>query len=1049
MKFLTFIFLVFCCFSTTVVANTHNPNHAPKLTSKKIKGELAFNIGNKIYYSNDTAYVLGATTPMNTKFVTKQEQVTLVPVGKSVITIKEITPNITKPNSSGIWISDDECSGKTLKPGNYCSIELNYLGDDSKGNTAPVTTKQNIMVNTDQGKFKLKAVGLWPLAPLQIDEVQGYIQTQDHPEHQNISLSNIDLPRHRLAPIILTGLENGHMANGIIGPLPSGLSITDFPVSGTVLQANDKETFVFNYTPTSGVYTPNGISGQKIITYEQADPLQNNAILKKELPFPAQAFNLMMQSIPYNQQYLQETNETGGGTQMQVIQDNPKIVLLLSVEAAPKISFDGGVHYHLINQSGLYKKLFPSDIHVTGFKPGDKIYFTYNSNTLITFSHLVYSVIKADGTIGAWHAISAKDMGFSSGKGCIAGLFVTGNNPGDRVYVTAMMGGVAYTTLKKDGSFDKWTMIPNIQMGIDDDFYDWQIFVTGNNPGDYILVAGYVLKDKSQRFGYITYTTIQPNGNLGEWTTQKILDYRGSHNLYMTGNKPGSKVFTSDGSDLLMSYLQQDGKLAPWAHISPNTDANGGIQSLKIIGEFPNKLLLLGTVSSSSPSLIYTTLDQDNNPTTWDAMRFSEYFSARQGILDVTGTGGMPGDKIYVSNFEGTLFSNINQNYKIDPNWHKLGMGFGDRIRQIITTDNKPGSMIFVSLYSGLPSFGGFAYSTIKKNSEPGPWTIINKETTPGYPNNSNTSAIYVTGDTVNSYVYVGSKPENSLAYAQIKPEGKLGQWTVVDALKNKSITRIFVAQNRFYVSTDANGIFYTNINDKGLIADNWKQSVLPQGERIYDIFATGNNPGNILFTVSYGKTEGVNYFRCYYSIIGSNGDLGTWQKIDIQNPLLDKKQNMRNVYATGFHKGDIAYIATDKGLLYSKFIEDDQFGPWQIKNDFLATYLPPTSWAAVNGVYAAGSSPGDRVYLSLVGKFPTEDNRSASAGANAIAYSTIQPNGGFGVWHILEASVVNTSFGNYTHPLAVTGNTKDDFLYFIGSQYTGLSRIPLSALKE
>jgi hypothetical protein len=1071
MKSLTFIFLVLCCFSTTAVANTHNPIHAPKLTNKKVKGELAFNIGNKIYYSNDTAYVLGATTPTNTKFVTKQEQVTLIPVGKSVITIKEITPNITKPNSSGIWISDDECSGKTLKPGDYCNIQLNYLGDDSKGNTTPVTTKQNIMVNTDQGKFKLKAAGLWPLAPLQIDEVQGYIQTQDHPEHQNISLSNIDLPLHRLAPIELTGLTNGHMANGIVGPLPSGLSITDFPTPGTVLQANDKETFVFNYTPTSGVYTPNGISGQKVITYEQTDPLQNNTVLKKELSFPAQAFNLMVQSIPYNQQYLQETNETSGGTQIQVIQDNPKIILLLNDSAAPKISFDGGVHYHLINQAGLYKNLCLYDIHVTGFKPGDKIYFTYNSSALITFGHLVYSVIKADGTIGAWHTISAKDMGFPSEKGFIMSLFVTGNNPGDRIYVSALLGGIAYTTLKQDGSFDKWTVISNKQIGFDDDFYNQQIFVTGNNPGDYILVGGHTLKDNDPlfpdiKFNGIAYTTIQPNGNPGEWIIQNISDYNRSGSIYMTGNKPGSKVFTvhyaSSNGGLLMSHIQQDGKLAPWSLISPNTDVNGSIHSIKIVGEFPNKLLLLG--ESHDTALVYTTLDQDNNPTTWNAVTFADYFPNIFGIRGITGTGGLPGDKVYISTLLGTLFAKINQNHKVDPDWGDLEIPLNGSIRQIITTGNKPGAMIFVPLFASeknkdtdVNTGGGFAYSTIKEGGEPGPWTTINKETTPEYPNSNGTNSIYITGDTVNSYVYVGTASygaNNSLAYTQIESEGKLGQWTAVDALKNKRITRIFVAQHRFYVSTDTNEIYYTDIDDKGLIADNWKQSVLPQGEQIGDVFATGNNPGDILFAVSYENIERINYFRCYYSVIGSNGDLGEWQKIDIQNPLFDEKQNMLNIYATGFHKGDIAYIATDKGLLYSKFIEDDQFGPWQLKNDFLAAYLPSTSWAAVNGVYASGSLPGDRVYLSLVGKLPVYDQPfgllQVDAGVNAIAYSTIQANGAFGVWHILETNVADASFSNYIHPLAVTGNAKDDFLYFIGSWMgTGLSRIPLSSLKE
>jgi hypothetical protein len=67
--------------------------------------------------------------------------------------------------------------------------------------------------------------------------------------------------------------------------------------------------------------------------------------------------------------------------------------------------------------------------------------------------------------------------------------------------------------------------------------------------------------------------------------------------------------------------------------------------------------------------------------------------------------------------------------------------------------------------------------------------------------------------------------------------------------------------------------------------------------------------------------------------------------------------------------------------------------------------------------------------------------------GLNAIAYTTIQPNGDFGEWHILKTNVIYFSTGNLIHTLAVTGNTKDDFLYFIGSRYTGISRIPLSAL--
>jgi len=599
-----------------------------------------------------------------------------------------------------------------------------------------------------------------------------------------------------------------------------------------------------------------------------------------------------------------------------------------------------------------------------------------------------------------------------------------------------------------------------------------RIFVTGNNPGDYILVEGdariynkqdHYISDIPDRYHYITYTTIQPNGNPGEWIMQNIFSgCSAGASIYMTGNKPGDKAFIMGCHDtFFMSHIQQDGKLtAPWIPINfPEFDKYEDIQSLKIVGEFPNKLLLLGITSSSSPSLIYTTLDQDNNPTTWDTVTFSDYFPAWHGIYGITGTGGMPGDKIYVSGFVGTLFSNVNQNHKIDPNWYDFKIPLNGSIRQIITTGNKPGSMVFVPLFGSeknkdtdVNTGGGFAYSAIKENGEPGPWTTINKETTPGYLNSNGTNSIYATGDTINSYVYVGTasySANNGLAYTQIESKGKLGQWTAVDTLKNKRITRIFVAQHRFYVSTNTNEIYYTDIDDKGLIADNWKQSVLPQGEQIGDIFATGNNPGDILFVVSYENIERINYFRCYYSVIGSSGDLGEWQKIDIQNPLFDEKQNMLNIYATGYHKGDIAYIATDKGLLYSKFIEDDQFGPWQLKNDFLAAYLPATSWAAVNGVYAEGSAPGDRVYLSLIGKSPVEDDRSANAGVDAIAYSTIQPNGDFGIWHVLETNVVYNSFGNYVHPLAVTGNTKNDFLYFIGSQQTGLSRMPLSALKE
>ncbi|MCK4353176.1 T9SS type A sorting domain-containing protein [candidate division WOR-3 bacterium] len=190
---------------------------------------------------------------------------------------------------------------------------------------------------------------------------------------------------------------------------------------------------------------------------------------------------------------------------------------------------------------------------------GDYIYSIGGKDGPVPTDSVYYAPINLDGSVGTWQATSNLpiSLAYLSG-GCVNGYIyvVGGHNPG------GFYNTVYFAKINPDGTLGSWNSATSLPHNVADHH-------VGITPEYIYTIGGY---DGTAYFDTIYYTTINPDGTIGNWnptipTYQPLDDHSvviTNEYLYILGGFAGDGWLARD--TVSMSLINEDGLLGAWAY---------------------------------------------------------------------------------------------------------------------------------------------------------------------------------------------------------------------------------------------------------------------------------------------------------------------------------------------------------------------------------------------------------------------------------------------------------------------------------------------------